>query len=161
MWGKEEKSRESYQSESDSIKMIMMGCSQIVVGMRVSMAKSWDNIKAEQPTVPHLSAPSERSILGSGPSFSRRRNLVFIVNPQGELPSLSLSLSLKNLLVGFRVFLFNWFVTLEFGAGANGSTGKQWKKLLPYLRSRLGSDCNVSSFFPFLFLIFLSFIFLF
>ncbi|XP_058105676.1 sphingoid long-chain bases kinase 2, mitochondrial isoform X2 [Magnolia sinica] len=27
--------------------------------------------------------------------------------------------------------------------GANGRTGKEWKKLLPYLRSRLGSDCNV------------------
>ncbi|KAF3553164.1 hypothetical protein F2Q69_00018119 [Brassica cretica] len=28
--------------------------------------------------------------------------------------------------------------------GANGRTGKEWKKLLPYLRSRLGEDCNVS-----------------
>ncbi|PKI46372.1 hypothetical protein CRG98_033267 [Punica granatum] len=27
--------------------------------------------------------------------------------------------------------------------GANGRTGKEWKKLLPYLRSRLGRDCNV------------------
>ncbi|XP_042504996.1 sphingoid long-chain bases kinase 2, mitochondrial isoform X1 [Macadamia integrifolia] len=27
--------------------------------------------------------------------------------------------------------------------GANGSTGKEWKKLLPYLRSRLGNDCNI------------------
>ncbi|KAH6779917.1 Diacylglycerol kinase family protein [Perilla frutescens var. hirtella] len=27
--------------------------------------------------------------------------------------------------------------------GANGRTGKEWKKLLPYLRSRLGSDCNI------------------
>ncbi|KAG5529448.1 hypothetical protein RHGRI_029991 [Rhododendron griersonianum] len=27
-------------------------------------------------------------------------------------------------------------------AGANGRTGKEWKKLLPYLRSRLSSDCN-------------------
>ncbi|KAG8486339.1 hypothetical protein CXB51_019839 [Gossypium anomalum] len=27
--------------------------------------------------------------------------------------------------------------------GANGRTGKEWKKLLPYLQSRLGSDCNI------------------
>ncbi|XP_010508063.1 PREDICTED: sphingoid long-chain bases kinase 2, mitochondrial-like [Camelina sativa] len=27
--------------------------------------------------------------------------------------------------------------------GANGRTAKEWKKLLPYLRSRLGKDCNV------------------
>ncbi|XP_021887785.1 sphingoid long-chain bases kinase 2, mitochondrial isoform X2 [Carica papaya] len=27
--------------------------------------------------------------------------------------------------------------------GANGKTGKEWKKLLPYLRSRLGGDCNI------------------
>nr|KJB23722.1 hypothetical protein B456_004G111600 [Gossypium raimondii] len=28
--------------------------------------------------------------------------------------------------------------------GANGRTGKEWKKLLPYLQSCLGSDCNIS-----------------
>ncbi|KAJ4955875.1 hypothetical protein NE237_012658 [Protea cynaroides] len=27
--------------------------------------------------------------------------------------------------------------------GANGQTGKEWKNLLPYLRSRLGNNCNV------------------
>ncbi|KAK6918332.1 Diacylglycerol kinase, catalytic domain [Dillenia turbinata] len=27
--------------------------------------------------------------------------------------------------------------------GANGRTVKEWKKLLPYLRSRLGTDCNI------------------
>ncbi|EEF50581.1 sphingoid long-chain bases kinase 2, mitochondrial [Ricinus communis] len=27
--------------------------------------------------------------------------------------------------------------------GANGRTGKEWKKLLPYLRSRLDKDCNI------------------
>ncbi|XP_021643218.2 sphingoid long-chain bases kinase 2, mitochondrial isoform X2 [Hevea brasiliensis] len=27
--------------------------------------------------------------------------------------------------------------------GANGTTGKEWKKLLPYLRSRLDKDCNI------------------
>ena len=37
---------------------------------------------------------------------------------------------------------------IDFGLrvelGANGRTAKEWKKLLPYLRSRLGEDCNVS-----------------
>lgn len=78
-----------------------------ILGMRTSMVKSWA-IKAEQPTVPDLSA--DRSILGGGsPVSSRRRDLVFVVNPRG----------------------------------ANGRTGKEWKKLLPYLRSRLGSDSNI------------------
>ncbi|KAJ4953298.1 hypothetical protein NE237_030130 [Protea cynaroides] len=27
--------------------------------------------------------------------------------------------------------------------GANGRTGEEWKKLLPYLRSRLSNDCNI------------------
>lgn len=27
--------------------------------------------------------------------------------------------------------------------GANGRTGKEWKNLLPYLQSRIGSDCNI------------------
>ncbi|KAG5402563.1 hypothetical protein IGI04_017170 [Brassica rapa subsp. trilocularis] len=27
--------------------------------------------------------------------------------------------------------------------GANGRTAKEWKKLLPYLRTRLGEDCNI------------------
>ncbi|KAF6157632.1 hypothetical protein GIB67_037205 [Kingdonia uniflora] len=27
--------------------------------------------------------------------------------------------------------------------GANGQSGKDWKKLLPYLRSRLGNDRNI------------------
>ncbi|KMT20417.1 hypothetical protein BVRB_1g004120 [Beta vulgaris subsp. vulgaris] len=31
--------------------------------------------------------------------------------------------------------------------GANGRTGKEWKKLLPYLRSRLSSDCNICESF--------------
>ncbi|CAF1872850.1 unnamed protein product [Brassica napus] len=29
--------------------------------------------------------------------------------------------------------------------GANGRTAQEWNKLLPYLRSRLGGDCNVKS----------------
>ncbi|KAL6982069.1 Sphingoid long-chain bases kinase 2, mitochondrial [Sarracenia purpurea var. burkii] len=63
--------------------------------------------KAEQPVVPDLSADRATSIAGA--SSSRRRDLVFIVNPRG----------------------------------ANGRTGKEWKKLLPYLKSRLGSYCNI------------------
>ncbi|KAL2892129.1 Sphingoid long-chain bases kinase 2 mitochondrial [Bienertia sinuspersici] len=31
--------------------------------------------------------------------------------------------------------------------GANGKTGKEWKKLLPFLRSRLSSDCNICESF--------------
>ncbi|CAO2835571.1 unnamed protein product [Amaranthus hypochondriacus] len=31
--------------------------------------------------------------------------------------------------------------------GANGKTAKEWKKLLPYLRSRLSSDCNICESF--------------
>ena len=38
-----------------------------------------------------------------------------------------------------------------FGTGANGKTGKEWKKLLPYLRSRLSTDCNVSPSIAFFF----------
>ncbi|CAL0315024.1 unnamed protein product [Lupinus luteus] len=42
-------------------------------------------------------------------SYSRKRDLVFIVNP----------------------------------LGANGRTGKEWKKLVPYLRSRLSKEYNI------------------
>ncbi|KAL5717128.1 hypothetical protein ACHQM5_010196 [Ranunculus cassubicifolius] len=35
--------------------------------------------------------------------------------------------------------------------GANGRTGKEWKKLLPYVRSRLGKDLNVRVLFVILF----------
>ncbi|KAE9460179.1 hypothetical protein C3L33_07935, partial [Rhododendron williamsianum] len=55
------------------------------------------------------SMSADRTSSVGGASSSRRRDLVFVVNPQG----------------------------------ANGRTGKEWKKLLPYLRSRLGSDCNI------------------
>ncbi|KAI3693399.1 hypothetical protein L6452_33234 [Arctium lappa] len=69
----------------------------------VSMAKP-SFPRAEQ----HL--PSDLSAATSpGSASSSRRDLVFVVNPQG----------------------------------ANGRTGREWKKLLPYLRSRLGSDCNI------------------
>lgn len=36
------------------------------------------------------------------------------------------------------------FILVELGA--NGRTAQEWKKLLPYLRSRLAKDCNVSFF---------------
>ncbi|KAL7158804.1 hypothetical protein ABFS83_02G167300 [Erythranthe nasuta] len=70
----------------------------------VPMAKP-SFIRAEQPLAPDLA--SDRAI--SGGATSRRRDIVFVVNPRG----------------------------------ANGRTGKEWKKLLPFLRSRLGSDCNI------------------
>ncbi|KAL0397933.1 UNVERIFIED_CONTAM: Sphingoid long-chain bases kinase, mitochondrial [Sesamum calycinum] len=63
-------------------------------------------IRAEQPLAPDLGA-DRTSVSGGG--TSRRRDLVFVVNPRG----------------------------------ANGRTGKEWNKLLPYLRSRLSSDCNI------------------
>lgn len=59
-------------------------------------------------TPPDLS-PDRTLSRGVPSSASRRRDLVFVVNPRG----------------------------------ANGRTGKEWKRLLPYLRSRLGSDCNI------------------
>ncbi|XP_015899659.3 sphingoid long-chain bases kinase 2, mitochondrial isoform X1 [Ziziphus jujuba] len=89
----------------------MMGYFQIAVGggimgVRVPMVKPWV-IKAEKPMAPDIF--SDSSILRGGSSSSRRRDLVFVVNPQG----------------------------------ANGRTIKEWKKLLPYLRSRLGTDYNI------------------
>ncbi|GFP91484.1 sphingoid long-chain bases kinase 2 mitochondrial [Phtheirospermum japonicum] len=71
----------------------------------VPMAKP-SFIRAEQPLAPDLAA--DRTAL-SGGATSRRRDIVFVVNPRG----------------------------------ANGRTGKEWKKLLPHLRSRLGSDFNI------------------
>ncbi|KAK7274301.1 hypothetical protein RIF29_15384 [Crotalaria pallida] len=56
-----------------------------------------------QPMAPDLS-----QTIGSS-SSSRRKDLVFIVNPRG----------------------------------ANGRTGKEWKKLVPYLRSRLSKEYNI------------------
>ncbi|XP_010544765.1 PREDICTED: sphingoid long-chain bases kinase 2, mitochondrial isoform X2 [Tarenaya hassleriana] len=66
-------------------------------------------LKAELPMSP------DRTILRTGgtSSSSRRRDLVFVVNPRG----------------------------------ANGRTAKEWKKLLPFLRSRLDKDCNISESF--------------
>ncbi|XP_019454518.1 PREDICTED: sphingoid long-chain bases kinase 2, mitochondrial [Lupinus angustifolius] len=53
-------------------------------------------------------APDHSQTFGSS-SYSRKRDLVFIVNP----------------------------------LGANGRTGKEWKKLVPYLRSRLSKEYNI------------------
>lgn len=50
------------------------------MGVRVPMAKPWV-LKAEKPMAPDLSA--DRSISRGGSSSSRRRDLVFVVNPQG------------------------------------------------------------------------------
>ncbi|XP_042454259.1 sphingoid long-chain bases kinase 2, mitochondrial-like isoform X1 [Zingiber officinale] len=35
------------------------------------------------------------------------------------------------------------FVFVVNPRGANGCTGREWKKLLPYLRTRLGEQCNI------------------
>ncbi|KAJ4728225.1 sphingoid long-chain bases kinase 2, mitochondrial-like [Melia azedarach] len=84
-----------------------MICScQIALGGVLSMAKP-SVLRAEHPLAPDLSP--DRSISRGAASSSRRRDLVFVVNPRG----------------------------------ANGRTGKEWKKLLPFLRSRLGVDCNI------------------
>ncbi|KAL6495521.1 Sphingoid long-chain bases kinase 2, mitochondrial [Orobanche gracilis] len=71
----------------------------------VPMAKP-SIIRAERPLAPDFAA--DRTVLSEGGSTSRRRDIVFVVNPRG----------------------------------ANGRTGKEWKKLLPHLRSSLGSDFN-------------------
>ncbi|KAM7261162.1 hypothetical protein ACFE04_026637 [Oxalis oulophora] len=55
----------------------------------------------------HPMATSDLS--NSSSSSSRRRDLVFVVNPRG----------------------------------ANGTTGEDWKRLIPFLRSRLGTHCNI------------------
>lgn len=74
---------------------------------QIAMAKPLV-FRAEQPMAPDLSA--DRSIYPGGhSSTSRRRDIVFVVNPRG----------------------------------ANGRTGKEWKTLLPYIRSRLDRDCNI------------------
>ncbi|KAL6569551.1 Sphingoid long-chain bases kinase 2, mitochondrial [Orobanche minor] len=72
----------------------------------VPMAKP-SIIRGEQPLAPDFAA--DRTVLSESGSTSRRRDIVFVVNPRG----------------------------------ANGRTGKEWKKLLPHLRSSLGSDFNI------------------
>lgn len=46
----------------------------------------------------------------------------------------------------FFVYLFAELSWDLIWAGANGRTGEQWKKLLPHLWPRLGSECNLSLF---------------
>lgn len=85
---------------------------------------------------------------------SRRSDLVFVVNPKG-LPFFSLLLMCVCycfIWVCFLCWKISGFcVELDLGTGANGKTGKEWKKLLPYLRSRLSTDCNVSPSIAFFF----------
>lgn len=70
-----------------SINQIAFGSGIAVV--RVPMAKpSWAVVRAELPKAPDLFA--ERSIPRGGSSSSRRRDLVFVVNPKGLFLSLFL-----------------------------------------------------------------------
>lgn len=102
----------------------------------VPMAKP-SIIRAEQPLASDLAI--DRAITRSS-SFSRRRDLVFVVNPRGNFDEFTY----------FFIYLRISAGEVEFGslelAGANGLAGEQWKKLLPHLRSSLGSECNVSFF---------------
>lgn len=82
-----------------SINQIALGCG--IATVRVSMAKPSWAVRAELPGAPDLFA--ERSILRSGSSSSRRRDLVFVVNPSG------LSFSL------FLVFGLGFFFFLRIG----------------------------------------------
>lgn len=64
--------------------------------------------------------------------------------------SLLLTQWTKKRLNCFKVIIFYMRINLEVfilvELGANGRTAQEWKKLLPYLRSRLAKDCNVSFF---------------
>ncbi|XP_030457220.1 sphingoid long-chain bases kinase 2, mitochondrial [Syzygium oleosum] len=96
-----------------------MGCCyyQIALGRAQTslMANSWAVARAERrPMAPPPDLPFDRTLLrGGSPAASRRRDLVFVVNPRG----------------------------------ANGKTWKEWNKLLPYLRSRLGEHWNICESF--------------
>ncbi|ESR58206.1 Sphingoid long-chain bases kinase 2 [Citrus sinensis] len=83
----------------------MICLSQFALGRAPPMAKP-SVFRAEHPMALDL---SPNPISHGAASSSRRRDLVFVVNPRG----------------------------------ASGRTGKEWKKLLPYLRSRLSVDCNI------------------
>ncbi|KAK9202286.1 hypothetical protein WN944_017496 [Citrus x changshan-huyou] len=83
----------------------MICSSQFALGRAPPMAKP-SVFRAEHPMALDL---SPNPISHGAASSSRRRDLVFVVNPRG----------------------------------ASGRTGKEWKKLLPYLRSRLSVDCNI------------------
>ena len=123
--------------------------------------------EAKQPPLlrPQHRVSSGRITLCSGgggatvvSSSSRLRDLVFVVNPQGMFIILLLS-GRRNDWIALKWWFLYENQTLEGGSleiefdfglrvelGANGRTAQEWNKLLPYLRSRLGGDCNVSFF---------------
>ncbi|KAL0671939.1 hypothetical protein Bca4012_034643 [Brassica carinata] len=77
---------------------------------------------------------SNRSYEAKQPPFLRAQKRVSsgrITLCSGGATAVSSSSRLRDL-----VFVVN-------PQGANGRTAKEWKKLLPYLRSRLGEDCNI------------------
>ena len=91
--------------------------------------------------------------LSSSHLTSRRSDLVFVVNPKG-LPFALLVMYVRYyfIWVCFLCWKISGFcVELDLRTGANGKTGKEWKKLLPYLKSRLSTDCNVSFSIAFFF----------
>ncbi|KAI5428524.1 variant 2 [Lathyrus oleraceus] len=75
----------------------------VALGKGFSMPNNMVFRSELQPITP------ERFLGIDSSSSSRRKDLVFIVNPQG----------------------------------ANGRTGREWRKLVPYLKSRLGKECNI------------------
>ncbi|CAN7021076.1 unnamed protein product, partial [Brassica oleracea var. botrytis] len=71
--------------------------------------------------------------LGTGARhcFCKESDLLALVDGGGGATVVSSSSRLRDL-----VFVVN-------PQGANGRTAQEWNKLLPYLRSRLGGDCNI------------------
>lgn len=106
-----------------------------------SKLKPFPALKAELPKPMASDLSPDRSIFHDASSSNPRRDLVFIVNPRG----FSLFLSCISCLFLEKIQIKKQ--NLLFGAGANGRTGKDWKKLLPYLRSRLDKNCNVRAHF--------------
>ena len=75
-------------------------------------------------------------------SNRRRGDFVFVVNPSGMLPHPSTP---PPPLVPLRICALSALLFARTPlVGANGRTGKQWKQLLPHLRTRLADQCNVS-----------------
>ncbi|KAL2536435.1 Sphingoid long-chain bases kinase 2 [Forsythia ovata] len=64
----------------------------------------------------------------------------FIRAEQSWAPDLTAD---RTIPVGGAAFRRRDLVFVVNPRGANGRTGKEWKKLLPYLRSRLGTECNI------------------
>ncbi|XP_049388524.1 sphingoid long-chain bases kinase 2, mitochondrial isoform X2 [Solanum stenotomum] len=65
-----------------------------------------------------------------------------LIRAQPPMPS-DLTSSDCSVLRGGASFRRRELIFVVNPRGANGTTGQQWKKLLPYLRSRLGNDCNI------------------